>query len=145
MADRLCGRLQSDTVGFDSQSPLCDFMTLKLFNTMTREKEVVEPIHDNEVRFYTCGPTVYDYIHIGNLRSFVTEDILRRVLLFNGFDVKQVMNITDVGHLTSDSDTGEDKLEVGAKREGKTAWEIAKFYEEEFFKDIDILNIQSRL
>jgi cysteinyl-tRNA synthetase len=116
-------------------------MVLKLFNTMTREKEIVKPIHDNEIRLYTCGPTVYDYIHIGNLRSFLTEDILRRVLLFNGFKVKQVMNITDVGHLTSDADTGEDKLEVGARREGKTAWEIAKFYEKEFFKDINKLNI----
>ena len=119
----------------------CDKMTLKLFNTMTRKKELVKPIHDNEIRLYTCGPTVYDYAHIGNLRSFITWDILKRVLLFNGFRVKHVMNITDVGHLTSDADTGEDKIEVSSKREGKTAWEIAKFYEKAFFDDIKKLNI----
>jgi len=116
-------------------------MPLKLFNTMTRKKELVRPIHNNEIRLYTCGPTVYDYAHIGNWRSFVAEDILKRVLLFNGFKVKHVMNITDVGHLTSDADTGEDKIEIGAKREGKTAWEIARFYEKVFFDDVEKLNI----
>jgi cysteinyl-tRNA synthetase len=90
---------------------------------------------------YTCGPTVYDYAHIGNLRTYIFEDILRRVLLFNGYQVKHVMNITDVGHLTSDADTGEDKMEAGARRTGKTAWEIAEYYTEEFRKDLKRLNI----
>jgi cysteinyl-tRNA synthetase len=114
---------------------------LKLYNTLTGKIEAVKPINDNEIRIYTCGPTVYDYAHIGNFRAFVAEDILKRVLLFDGFKVKHIMNITDVGHLTSDSDTGEDKLEVGAKREHKTAWDIAKFYEKAFMDDIEKLNI----
>lgn len=114
---------------------------MRLFNTMTRRKEVFEPIHKGEVGLYTCGPTVYWYAHIGNLRTYIFEDILKRVLLSNGYKVKHVMNITDVGHLTSDQDAGEDKLERGAKREGKTVWEIAKFYEEAFKKDIKRLNI----
>jgi len=94
-----------------------------------------------KVGMYCCGPTVYNYAHIGNLRSYIFEDILRRVLEFNGLKVKHVMNITDVGHLTSDADTGEDKMEVGAKKERKTVWEIAKFYTDAFFKDTKRLNI----
>ena len=85
---------------------------LVLYNTMSRKKELFEPIVSGEVGFYACGPTVYWYQHIGNLRTYVFNDILRRVLLYNGYKVKQVMNVTDVGHLTSDADTGEDKMEL---------------------------------
>jgi cysteinyl-tRNA synthetase len=116
-------------------------MVIKLFNTLTRKKEVFKPIQKNEVRMYCCGPTVYWYAHIGNFRTFIFEDILRRVLEFNGFKVKHVMNITDVGHLTSDADTGEDKMEVGARREKKTVWEIAEFYTKAFFEDAQRLNL----
>src|SRR3989344_8641804 len=101
-------------------------MELKLFNTLTRKKEIFKPIVKNEVRMYVCGPTVYWFQHIGNLRTYIFSDLLRRVLEFNRFKVKQVMNITDVGHLTSDGDEGEDKMELAVKKEGKTASEIAK-------------------
>jgi len=114
---------------------------LKLFNTLSRKKEEFHPIHKDHVGLYCCGPTVYFYAHIGNLRTYIFEDILKRVLLFNNFNVKHVMNITDVGHLTSDADEGEDKMLKGAKREGKTVWEIAKYYEDAFMKDIKKLNI----
>ncbi|MBA3047130.1 cysteine--tRNA ligase [Patescibacteria group bacterium] len=125
---------------------------LYLYNTLTRKKEEFKPIktspqpspsqgEGDAVGLYTCGPTVYDYAHIGNLRTYIFEDILKRVLIYNGYQVKHVMNITDVGHLTGDRDMGEDKLEKGAKREGKTAWEIAEFYTEAFEKDIKLLNI----
>ena len=114
---------------------------LKLYNTLSRKKEEFKPIKKGEVGLYTCGPTVYNYAHIGNLRTYIFEDILRRVLEYNGYKVKHVMNITDVGHLTGDQDMGEDKLEKGAKREGKSAWEIADFYTEAFKKDIARLNI----
>jgi cysteinyl-tRNA synthetase len=100
-------------------------MTLRLFDTYTRELRDFKPLDSSEVRLYACGPNVYDYAHIGNLRTYVFEDILRRVLEFNGYKVKHVMNITDVGHLVSDADTGEDKMELGARRAGKSAWEIA--------------------
>jgi len=116
-------------------------MVLKLFNTMSRKLEEFKSIKNNEVGLYTCGPTVYWYAHIGNLRSYVFADVLKRTLLYNKYDVKHVMNITDVGHLTSDSDTGEDKMEKAKVREGKNAWEIAKFYEKSFFNDIEKLNI----
>jgi len=116
-------------------------MALKVFNTLTRKKELFKPLQDNKARIYTCGPTVYVYAHIGNLRTYIFEDILKRVLLLNGFKVKHVMNVTDVGHLTSDADTGEDKLEVGAKRENRTVWEIAEFYTKIFFEDLRRLNI----
>ena len=116
-------------------------MPLKLFNTMTRQKETFKPIKDMKVGLYTCGPTVYDYPHIGNMRAYVWEDLLKRVLIFNKFKVKHVMNITDVGHLTSDEDTGEDKMEVGAKREHKSAWEIADYYTKVFFEHSKMLNI----
>ena len=116
-------------------------MELKLFNSMGRKKEVFVPLKDKEVGMYCCGPTVYQYAHIGNLRTYVFEDILRRVLEFNGFKVKHVMNITDVGHLTSDADTGEDKIEVSAMKEKKNAWEIAEFYTKAFFEDTQKLNI----
>lgn len=115
---------------------------IKLYNTLSREKEEFKPIKDNEVGLYTCGPTVYDYAHLGNLRSYIFEDVLKRVLKYNGYKVKHVMNITDVGHLTGDMDMGEDKLEKGAKREGKTAWEVAEFYTEAFKKDLKLMNIE---
>ena len=92
-------------------------MELLLYNTLTRKKEFFKPLEDNTVRIYTCGPTVYNYAHIGNLRTFVFEDILKRVLLYNGYKVVHVMNITDVGHLTDDADEGEDKIESAAEKE----------------------------
>ncbi len=116
-------------------------MSIKFFNTLTRKKELFKPIRKREVRMYCCGPTVYLYAHIGNFKTYIFEDILRRVLEFNGFKVKHVMNITDVGHLTSDADTGEDKMEVGARRERKTVREIAEFYTKAFFEDAEKLNI----
>ena len=94
-------------------------MGIQFYNTSTRKKEVFKPIRKREVRIYCCGPTVYLYAHIGNFKTYIFEDILRRVLEFNGFKVKHAMNITDVGHLTSDADTGEDRMEVGARREKK--------------------------
>ncbi len=115
-------------------------MSLKLYNTLTRKRELFKSI-GKEVGLYTCGPTVYHYAHIGNLRSYIFEDILKRTLLFNKFKVKHVMNITDVGHLTSDADAGEDKMLKGAKREKKTVWEIAEFYTDAFKRDIKKLNI----
>lgn len=114
---------------------------MKLYNTLTRKKEEFNPIKEKEVGMYTCGPTVYWFAHIGNMRTYLFEDILKRVLTYNGYKVKHVMNITDVGHLTSDSDTGEDKLEKGAKKERKTVWEIARFYTDFFKKDLKSLNI----
>jgi cysteinyl-tRNA synthetase len=114
---------------------------LFLYNTLNRKKEEFVPIKKNEIGLYTCGPTVYNYAHIGNLRTYVFEDILKRVLTYNDYKVKHVMNITDVGHLTGDMDMGEDKMEKGAEREGKSAWEIAEFYTESFKKDLKALNI----
>ncbi|MFH0857677.1 MAG: cysteine--tRNA ligase [Candidatus Magasanikbacteria bacterium] len=116
-------------------------MILQLYNSLTKTKEEFTPLTKGEVKMYTCGPTVYHYAHIGNLRAFLFADILKRVLKYNEYKVKHVMNITDVGHLTDDADEGEDKMEKGARREGKTAWEIAKFYEETFKEDILELNI----
>ncbi len=115
---------------------------LRLYNTLSRKKETFKPLFDDYTGLYTCGPTVYNYAHIGNLRTYLFEDILKRVLRFNGFNVSHVMNITDVGHLTGDRDMGEDKLEKGAAREGKSAWEIAEFYADAFKKDLKELNIQ---
>ena len=132
-----------------------------LYNTLTRKKEEFKPIktsphpvrlsaHDEAspskgegglVGLYTCGPTVYNYAHIGNLRAYIFEDILKRALLYNGYKVKHVMNITDVGHLTGDRDMGEDKVEEEAKKEKKTAWEIAEFYTKAFKEDLKKLNI----
>jgi cysteinyl-tRNA synthetase len=116
-------------------------MSLRLFDTYEREVRDFEPLDPPEVRMYACGPTVYDYAHIGNLRTYVFEDILRRVLEFNGYKVKHVMNITDVGHLVSDADTGEDKMEVGSRRAGRSAWEIADYYTQAFKHDLTDLNI----
>ncbi len=114
---------------------------LFLYNTLSRTKEEFTPLLPGKVGLYTCGPTVYNYAHIGNLRTYIFEDFLKRTLQFNGFEVNHVMNITDVGHLTSDGDEGEDKLEKGAAREGKTVWDIAAFYTDEFKKNLDQLNI----
>ncbi len=116
-------------------------MTLKLYNTFTRKKEKFKPLKDKEVGMYSCGPTVYWYQHIGNLRTYVFSDILKRVLTYNGYKVKHVMNVTDVGHLTSDADTGEDKIEKAAKKERKKANEIANFYWKIFRQDFEKLNI----
>lgn len=112
------------------------------FNTLTRKVEQFIPNVDGKVAMYTCGPTVYHFAHIGNLRSYIMEDILEKTLRYVGYDVKRVMNITDVGHLTSDADTGEDKMIKGAKREHKTVMEIAKYYTDAFFDDCRKLNIK---
>lgn len=114
---------------------------MKVYNTLDREKEEFTPIQGNLVRMYSCGPTVYSYAHIGNMRTYIFMDLLRRSLRFCGFKVKGVMNITDVGHLLSDGDEGEDKMQKAARKEGKTPWEIAAFYTDAFFKDIDALNV----
>ncbi len=113
-----------------------------LFNTLTRKVENLIPNVDGKINMYTCGPTVYHFAHIGNLRCYIMEDILEKTLRFVGYDVKRVMNITDVGHLSSDADTGEDKMLKGAKRENKTVMEIAKFYTDAFFADCEKLNIK---
>lgn len=115
---------------------------MKIFNTETRKIEEFIPWDSKNVKMYTCGPTVYNYAHIGNLRTYIMEDILEKTLRFLGYDVTRVMNITDVGHLTSDSDTGDDKMVSSAKKEQKTVLDIAKFYTEAFFKDTDKLNIK---
>lgn len=116
-------------------------MSLVIFNTLSREKEEFIPINGQDVGLYTCGPTVYNYAHIGNMRTYIFEDILKRTLLYNGYNVKHVMNITDVGHLTGDRDMGEDKIEKESLRENKTAWEIAEFYTTKFKEDLTNLNI----
>ena len=116
-------------------------MSLTIYNTLNKTKEKFIPLKDKRVGMYTCGPTVYNYMHIGNLRSFLFEDILKRTLLFNGFKVKHVMNITDVGHLTSDADVGEDKMLKGARRENKTVWQVADFYTKAFLSDVKEMNI----
>jgi len=116
-------------------------MGLRLYNTATRSVEEFQPIAPPDVRLYTCGPTVYNYAHVGNLRTYVFEDVLKRVLRLCDWRVRHVMNVTDVGHLVSDADTGEDKMELGARREGKSAWEIAEFYWRAFRDDLKRLNI----
>ena len=115
---------------------------MQLYNTASRKKEEFVPRFEGKVSMYTCGPTVYHYAHIGNLRSYIMEDVLEKYLRFVGYDVKRVMNITDVGHLTSDGDTGDDKMLKGAKREHKTVMEIAEFYTNAFFEDCKKLNIK---
>ena len=114
---------------------------LKIFNTMTRRKQLVVPIESGSVRMYCCGPTVYDYQHIGNMRTYVWQDVLRRTLEFDGYKVKHVRNITDVGHLTSQADSGQDKVEESAKKRHKTAWEISEMFMNIFFDDTETLNI----
>ncbi len=115
---------------------------MKIYNTLTRRVEEFIPNQEGIVNLYTCGPTVYHYAHIGNLRSYIQEDILEKTLNYLGYKVNRVMNITDVGHLTSDADTGEDKMLKGAKRENKSVLDIAKFYTDAFFKDFEALNIK---
>ena len=114
---------------------------LKLYNVLGRKKQVFECIEDKKVGMYTCGPTVYSYAHIGNLKSYVSEDVLKRTLLHDGYNVKHVMNITDVGHLVGDMDIGEDKVHMAARIEHKSAYDIAKFYSEQFFTDLKRLNV----
>lgn len=116
---------------------------VSFYNTLTRKVELFVPNEDGKVAMYTCGPTVYHYAHIGNLRSYIVEDLLEKALRYVGYDVRRVMNITDVGHLSSDADTGEDKMLKGAKREHKTVMEIAKFYTDAFFSDCGKLNIKT--
>jgi len=115
---------------------------LVFFNTLGRKYEEFRPLKKGQVGMYACGPTVYAFAHIGNFRTYIFEDLLRRVLEYNGYKVKHVMNITDVGHLTSDADTGEDKMEESAKKEGKSAWELAEFYAKAFFEDSEKLNLE---
>ena len=113
-----------------------------LYNSLSHKKEAFVPNHPNQVKMYTCGPTVYHYAHIGNLRTYIMEDVLEKYLRYLGYEVTRVMNITDVGHLASDADTGEDKMLKGAKREHKSVLELAQFYTDAFFADCDKLNIK---
>ncbi|MGI6050761.1 MAG: cysteine--tRNA ligase [Acetivibrionales bacterium] len=115
---------------------------MKIYNTLTRQKEEFVPLKDNKVTMYSCGPTVYNYAHIGNLRTYVFMDLLRRTLKYNGYELLNAMNITDVGHLVSDEDEGEDKMVKGAREQQKTPWEIAEYYTDVFMKDIAALNIE---
>ncbi len=115
---------------------------MQLYNSLSHKKEEFKTNEPNKVNMYTCGPTVYHFAHIGNLRSYIMEDVLEKYLRYSGYDVKRVMNITDVGHLSSDADTGEDKMVKGAKRENKTVMDIARFYTDAFFKDCEKLNIK---
>ncbi|MBI2012895.1 MAG: cysteine--tRNA ligase [Candidatus Colwellbacteria bacterium] len=115
---------------------------LSLYNPLSRKKEEFKPAKKDVVGFYACGPTVYDAQHIGNFRTYIFDDILRRTLHYNGYKVKQIINITDVGHLTSDADTGEDKIQAAAKKRRKTAWQVARLFEDQFKKDLEKLNIE---
>src|SRR3989344_8850015 len=114
---------------------------IKFYNTQKKKKKILKPIKKNQVSIYSCGPTVYSYQHIGNLRSYIFPDILKRILIYNKYKVKHLINVTDVGHLTSDADEGEDKIEKAAIKEGKSAKEIADFYFKIFKEDFEKLNI----
>lgn len=116
-------------------------MDIQIYNSLTRKKEIFKPVEKGVLKMYSCGPTVYDYVHIGNLRAYFFMDLICRVFKFNGYKIQNVMNITDVGHLVSDGDEGEDKMIKAAKKEKKSPFDIARFYEKEFLKDIDKLNI----
>ncbi len=116
-------------------------MDIQIYNTITRRKETFKPVEPGKVGMYNCGPTVYDHAHIGNMRTYIMADLIRRSFEYLGYDVKQVMNITDVGHLTSDADEGEDRMLVGARRTGRDPWEIAEHFAELFFEDTAALNI----
>jgi cysteinyl-tRNA synthetase len=116
-------------------------MALNLYNTKSKSVEEFTPLNDNTVSLYACGPTVYDYTHIGHMRKYIGDDILRRTLSYLGYEVKHVMNITDVGHLTNDSDEGDDKFEGKAKAEGKSVWDIAKFYTDYFHESMQAINV----
>ena len=115
---------------------------LRLFNSLTRQLEDFNPVHEGEARVYTCGPTVYNFQHIGNMRAYIFADTLGRVLSYKGYKLKHVINITDVGHLTSDADAGDDKMEKAASAAGKSAWDIAKFYTDAYWEDVKRLNIR---
>ena len=117
-------------------------MDFKIYNSETRQIEKFEPNNEKQVTMYTCGPTVYHFAHIGNLRSYIMEDVLQKALEYCGYKVKRCMNITDVGHLQNDSDTGEDKMVMSAEREHKSVMDIAKFYTDAFKKDCELLNIK---
>lgn len=117
-------------------------MSLMIYNTASHKEEEFKPWNSECVTMYTCGPTVYHFAHIGNLRTYIMEDILEKTLRYLGYNVKRCMNITDVGHLTSDADSGDDKMVNSAKKEHKTVMEIAKFYTDKFFDDCDKLNIK---
>jgi len=116
-------------------------MKIQLYNTLNRELETFYPIVENEAKIYTCGPTVYNYAHIGNLRTYIFEDILRRIMEYAGYQITHVMNVTDVGHLTGDDDDGEDKMLKSSRETGRSVWDIAQYYTDAFFKDTDKLNI----
>lgn len=116
-------------------------LSMKIYNTLSRQLEDFVPLENGKVKLYTCGPTVYHYAHIGNLRAFIFYDTLKRTLLGAGYDVTHVMNITDVGHLTDDADYGEDKLEKGARREGKSVWDVARYFTDAYLRDVKLLNI----
>src|SRR4051812_20241751 len=116
-------------------------MTLKLHNTLTRKTEQFTPIDEKKVHLYTCGPTVYDFLHVGNWSAYIYWDTLVRTLIADGYAIERVMNVTDVGHLVSDEDDGEDKMEKGARREGKTAWEVAERYAEDFLMGMEKLGL----
>ena len=118
-------------------------MDIYFYNTLTRKKEKFKPINKNEIRIYSCGPTVYKDATIGNMRTNIMQDVLRRVLKYNGYKLRHAMNITDVGHLVSDGDDGEDKMLKSAREENKTPLEIAKHYTELFFEDLKALNIET--
>ncbi|MEG3597087.1 MAG: cysteine--tRNA ligase, partial [Pseudomonadota bacterium] len=115
---------------------------LKLFNSLTRELEEFIPVHPGEARVYSCGPTVYNYPHIGNMRAYVFADILGRTLSWKGYDLTHIINITDVGHLTDDGDAGEDKMEKMAAQKAQSIWDIAKHYTEAYWADVKALNIR---
>src|SRR5574344_2798423 len=115
---------------------------MKIYNTLTRTVEEFIPYNEKHVTMYTCGPTVYSFSHIGNLRTYIFEDIFEKGLNYLGYNVKRVMNITDVGHIVNDDDTGEDKMTKGAKREGKTPQELADFYTKVFFSDLEKSNVR---
>ncbi len=121
---------------------MTDAAHLKLFNSLTRQLEEFQPVHPGEARVYTCGPTVYNFQHIGNMRAYVFADTLGRTLSYKGYQLRHVINITDVGHLTSDADAGDDKMEKAAAQQGKSAWDIAKFYTDAYWADIERLNIR---
>src|SRR5580693_9213016 len=116
-------------------------MELHLYDSWERRVRRFDSIQPGRVGMYCCGPTVYDYAHIGNLRTYIFEDLLRRTLEFNGYQVQHVVNITDVGHLVSDGDDGEDKMEKGSRRSGKSAWDIAQYYSAAFMADFRALNL----
>ncbi len=115
---------------------------LRLFNSLTRSLETFAPIHAGEARVYSCGPTVYNYQHVGNMRAYIFADTLGRALSFKGYKLTHVVNITDVGHLTSDADAGDDKLEKAASAQGKSAWDIARYYQQVFEADLARLNVR---